>query len=77
MQRVSDRVTCVADASLDASFPENYTCIANVDTTRGTFERRVDLPKGERENPMTWAEMVDKYNAIYADGEGNRILTAQ
>ena len=33
-------------------------------TARGTYTRRVDLPKGEPENPMSYQELRDKFTIL-------------
>lgn len=59
------RVRCVRDPSLDARWPGQWPATVAIETTDGRrLETRVDYPKGDPENPLTWEELVAKFHAL-------------
>ncbi|NQW11185.1 MAG: MmgE/PrpD family protein [Alphaproteobacteria bacterium] len=60
------KVSCVIDARCEAAFPTNLSGVAIVETTRGTFETFVEIPKGEPDNWPTDAEHRAKFEALAA-----------
>lgn len=60
------KVTCHLDARCDAAFPANMAGMATIETTRGTFETFVEVPKGEPDNWPSDAEHRAKFDALVA-----------
>lgn len=58
------KVTCHLDEECEAAFPANMAGRATIDTTRGTFEAFVEIPKGEPENWPTDDEHRAKFDAL-------------
>lgn len=57
-----DRVSCVADPSLDARYPADWPAWVEVRTTSGDVLRgSTDQPKGDPGNPLTSAELAAKF----------------
>jgi 2-methylcitrate dehydratase PrpD len=59
------RMDVVEDPELTAIFPEKWACRVTVRFTDGTRETaQVDVPKGEPANPMTPAEVAEKFHRL-------------
>ena len=62
------KVEVVADPEIEKVFPALQRVIVNITTTDGrTFSKQLDYPKGDPRNPLTDAEIEEKYAAL-ADG---------
>jgi 2-methylcitrate dehydratase PrpD len=65
IKHVMERVQCVTDPKLDATFPQSWPAWAEVVTTDGrTLRSELTYPKGDPENPVTWGEMRDKFKLL-------------
>lgn len=61
------RISCVHDPDLDRDFPNQWPASVSMVTKSGeVFETRVDYPKGDPENPLTWEELIRKFKALTA-----------
>ena len=61
---LTNKVSCELDARCDAAFPTNMAGAATIETTRGTFETFVEVPKGEPDNWPSEAEHRAKFDAL-------------
>ena len=61
---VARRVRMTVSPEFDAMFSAAVPGRVRVITARGTFEHTVLTPKGEPTNPMTWADLDEKFGAI-------------
>ena len=60
-----NKVEVVADAEIEAVFPELQRVIVTVTTTDGKeFTKQLDYPKGDPRNPLTDAEIETKFDAL-------------
>jgi len=60
-----DKVEVVADSEIEALFPELQRVIVTVRTTDGReFTKQIDYPKGDPRNPLTDAEIEEKFDAL-------------
>ena len=60
-----NKVEVVADAEIEAAFPELQTAIVTITTTGGDeFTKQLDYPKGDPRNPLTDAEIEGKFDAL-------------
>jgi 2-methylcitrate dehydratase len=58
----------VADPEIEKVFPALQRVIVHIDTTDGrSFDKQLDYPKGDPRNPLTDAEVEEKFAAL-ADG---------
>jgi 2-methylcitrate dehydratase PrpD len=65
IQQAMKKVVCVTDERLEPDFPRKWMASAKISTTDGrNFETVIDYPKGDPENPLSWAELEDKFEAI-------------
>jgi len=61
------KVVCVKDPELEASYPAKWAGWAEIETVDGTRRKsRVEMPKGEPENPLAWEELVEKFHTLTA-----------
>jgi 2-methylcitrate dehydratase PrpD len=59
------KVECEHNPELDKDYPEVWPSIVKIETTEGrVFEERVDYPKGDPENPLTWEELTDRFDLL-------------
>jgi 2-methylcitrate dehydratase PrpD len=59
------KVKCEHNPDLDKDYPKVWPSIVNIETTKGrVFEERVDYPKGDPENPLTWEELTDRFDLL-------------
>jgi 2-methylcitrate dehydratase len=70
------KVEVVADPEIEKVFPALQRVIVNIDTTDGrSFTKQLDYPKGDPRNPLTDAELEEKFAALaegVLSGEGQR-----
>ncbi len=60
-----DKVEVVADPEIEALFPELQRVIVTVRTTDGAeHTKQIDYPKGDPRNPLTDAEIEEKFDAL-------------
>jgi 2-methylcitrate dehydratase len=60
-----EKVEVVADPEIEALFPELQRVIVRIRTTDGEeFQKQVDYPKGDPRNPLTDAEIEEKFHAL-------------
>jgi 2-methylcitrate dehydratase PrpD len=61
------RVTLELDRSLDAGYPRRWAAVVEVETAAGTkLSSRVDVPKGDPENPLSDEELETKFRTLAA-----------
>ncbi len=59
------KVRCIKDEELGRAWPERWPAVVVVETQKGDrHTRRVDDPKGDPANPLTDAEIVEKFTAL-------------
>ena len=62
---LTKRVTVVSDEKISAAFPAVQRAVVELKTTDNrTFEKRVDFPKGEPENPLSDEEFKERYHGL-------------
>ena len=66
-KQLMDRVECRPAADLDAFFPEGLPARVTVEKRNGTSvpPGRSTSPRGEPERPLSEAELMAKYDALY------------
>ena len=81
LRRLMEKVEVVHDEELNRVWPKAWASEVTLMTTEGTYTQRVDLPKGEPENPMSYQELKDKFTAlttprIFTEEQGLQIIQA-
>ncbi|MCF8107863.1 MAG: MmgE/PrpD family protein [Desulfohalobiaceae bacterium] len=65
IQDLMQRVSCERNPDLDKEFPEKWPASVTIQTRQGrTYSTRVDYPKGDPENPLTWDELIEKFQDL-------------
>ena len=65
VQALLRKVVCVKDPKLERFFPAKWSGWAEIETVDGERMRaRVEVPRGEPENPVGWEELVDKFHTL-------------
>ncbi|MCI0407825.1 MAG: MmgE/PrpD family protein [Acidobacteria bacterium] len=65
VQMLLEKVKCIEDPELERSFPAKWSGWAEIETLNGERKRaRVEMPKGEPENPVGLDEVVDKFHTL-------------
>jgi len=60
-----NKVEVVADPEIEKVFPALQRVIVNISTRDGrSFEKQLDYPKGDPRNPLTDAEIEEKFSAL-------------
>jgi len=79
IRRMMRRVRCVADDDLEREFPAKWPARATIKTADGrNFTIKIDYPKGDPENPLTWEELIAKFRQlvapVYSDDRTRKIV---
>ncbi|WP_010530076.1 MmgE/PrpD family protein [Lentibacillus jeotgali] len=73
-----DKVTCVRDEDLEEYFPTKWPARVVIDSKKGLFEKKIDYPKGDPENPLSWDEIINKFryvtSPIYSEKQQTAII---
>jgi 2-methylcitrate dehydratase PrpD len=79
VKELMDKISCVKDPELEKEFPKKWPASVTLQTKDGkTYLTRIDFPKGDPENPLTWDELIDKFRNLIApvffDARQNEII---
>jgi 2-methylcitrate dehydratase PrpD len=67
VRELMSRVSCVADPELDKVYPREWPASVEIITKDGRkLSTRIDYPKGDPENPLSWEELIQKFNYLAA-----------
>jgi len=59
------RVACIPDPALDKAYPKKWPASVAIVTSDGRkFSTRIDYPRGDPENPLSWEEMLAKFDGL-------------
>jgi 2-methylcitrate dehydratase PrpD len=65
VKKMMSRIICVEDEDIEKEYPKKWATTAKIQTQDGkTHFIRVDYPKGDPENPLSWSELEDKFNDL-------------
>lgn len=65
VKEMMDRVYCIEDPKLEVDYPQKWPAEAEIRTKGGkTFSTRIDYPKGDPENPLSWDELTEKFHHL-------------
>ena len=65
VKEMMERVFCVEDPKLELDYPQKWPATAEIRTKDGkTFSTRIDYPKGDPENPLSWGEVTEKFHHL-------------
>jgi 2-methylcitrate dehydratase PrpD len=67
VRQLMQRFECVHDPEIEAEFPRKWPAKVEIRTKAGQrFTARLDFPKGDPENPLSWDELIDKFHRLTA-----------
>ena len=67
VQQLMQRFECVHDPEIEPEFPRKWPAKVEILTKAGRrFSTRLDYPKGDPENPLSWDELIDKFHRLTA-----------
>jgi len=80
VQQVLERTEVIADAELDLLYPEKFPARVVIEMENGeTHEATIMYPKGDPQNPLTNAQLEDKFrnnaSALLSPTEANAMVT--
>lgn len=65
VKAMMNKVNCFRGDDLEKEFPQKWPARVEIITISGqTYDAKVDFPKGDPENPLTWEEMIEKFNYV-------------
>ncbi len=65
VKEMMKRIKSVEDPSIEGEFPQKWPATARLQTKDGrTFSVRIEYPKGDPENPLTWDELIGKFKGL-------------
>jgi 2-methylcitrate dehydratase PrpD len=79
VKKMMKRVFCIEDPELEKDYPQRWPAKAEIKTKDGrTFFARIDYPKGDPENSLSWEELIEKFDdlsdRIYSKDRRNNII---
>jgi 2-methylcitrate dehydratase PrpD len=68
IKQVMRKVHCVRDKALETEFPRKWPASVTIRTKDNEqYQTWVDVPKGDPGNPLSWDELIEKFNDLTAD----------
>ena len=65
VRKMMKRVEYIVDPDLDQNFPRQWGATAEILTKDGKrYFTKIEYPKGDPENPLSWEEMIEKFNHL-------------
>jgi len=65
VRKLMEKISCVEDPELETEFPKKWPAAVTLLTKDGkAYSTRIDYPKGDPENPLTWDELIDKFRNL-------------
>lgn len=65
VKRMMKRVECIVEPDLEKTFPKRWPATAEILTKDGKkYFTRVEYCKGDPENPLSWDELIEKFNDL-------------
>jgi 2-methylcitrate dehydratase PrpD len=65
VKRMMGRVECTVEPELERTFPKQWPATAEILMKDGKkYFTRVEYCKGDPENPLSWEEVIDKFNEL-------------
>ncbi|MDI7260559.1 MAG: MmgE/PrpD family protein [Thermodesulfobacteriota bacterium] len=65
VKEMMKKVRCVEDLELEKVYPRQWPATTAIKTKDGrTFSTKIDYPKGDPENALSWDELIEKFNGL-------------
>ena len=80
IKAMMDRIHCAEDPDLETEFPRKWPASVTIGIKDGPeYRTRIEYPKGDPENPLTWDELIAKFKnlmaPVFPDEKQNTIVT--
>lgn len=80
VREMMQRIECVEDSEIEINYPVRWPAKADIFTKDGRkLSTRVDYPRGDPENPLTWEELIEKFKQltapVYSEEQMDKIVT--
>ena len=67
VREMMERVFCVEDPELEKEFPKKWPASVEILTTKeDRHVTKIDYPNGDPENPLSWDELIKKFETLVA-----------
>jgi 2-methylcitrate dehydratase PrpD len=67
VKELMERFECILDPEVEVDFPRMWPAKVDIITRDGkTYHARLDFPKGDPENPLSWDELIEKFHCLTA-----------
>lgn len=79
VKELMKKVECFKDPELDKEYPARWPSKVEIETEAGEkYSVKVDFPKGDPENPLTWGELAVKFKSLcWAQGSTDQSSTQE
>lgn len=79
VKEIMKKVYCVENPELEKVYPKQWSATAEIKTKDGrTSSTKIDYPKGDPENPLSWDELIEKFNgltsSIYSKARREKVI---
>jgi 2-methylcitrate dehydratase PrpD len=79
VKEVMKKIRCVKNPEIEKEFPKKWPAVVSILTTGGQEHTvRIDYPKGDPENPLSWSELIDKFrnlvSPVFSKDRQNKII---
>lgn len=79
VKEMMKKVHCVENLELEKVYPKQWSATAEIKTKDGrTSSTKIDYPKGDPENPLSWDELIEKFNglisSIYSKARREKVI---
>jgi 2-methylcitrate dehydratase PrpD len=65
IKALMDKTVCVENSELEKEYPKKWPALATITTKSGQkYSAKIDYPKGDPENPLTWEELIQKFKNL-------------
>lgn len=80
VKAMMDRIHCAEDPDLEREFPRKWPASVIIKVKDGPeYRTRIEYPKGDPENPLTWDELIAKFKnlmaPVFPEEKQNTIVT--
>ena len=79
IKALMDKIVCELNPELEKDYPKKWPALARVTTRNGqTYSAKIEYPKGDPENPLTWEELIQKFtdlvSPVYSEEKQKKII---
>ena len=79
VRQLMEKISCIKDPDLEKEFPKKWPASVTLQAKDGkTYSTRIDFPKGDPDNPLTWDELIDKFKnligPVFIEARRNEII---